>query len=119
MIERLPSDEPVPHGTQGYAHYTTQRDHWLGWLDPNSKVVTYVRSSGPGRDARYAYNHIMEPKMRLWLIAASGFPNSDLEKVREEAKEKKAFASKCAAIRRIVPWERLAEALSDGSEQDA
>ncbi|MGP3789336.1 hypothetical protein [Pseudomonas sp. B392_1p] len=119
MIERLPSDESVPHGTQGYAHYTTQRDHWLGWLDPNNKAGKYARSSGPSRDAKYAYNHIMEPKMLLWLISASGLPNSELEKAREEAQEKKAFGSKCAAIRRVVPWERIVTALSVGPENNA
>ncbi|TWI44669.1 protocatechuate 3,4-dioxygenase alpha subunit [Pseudomonas duriflava] len=56
--------------------------------------------------------------MLLWLISAAGFPNSELEKAREEAQEKKAFASKCAAIRRVVSWERMATALTAGPNHD-
>ena len=28
--------------------------------------------AGTQRDARFAYNHIVEPKMLLWLIEAAG-----------------------------------------------
>lgn len=119
VIELLPSDEPVPKGTQGYNIYTTQKDHWLCWLDPNTVAVDYSRKDGPGRDARYAYNHIMEPKMLLWLISASGLPASALEKAKEEAHGKSAFASKCAAIRQAFPWEELAVALSAHAKQGA
>lgn len=69
-VRRLPSDSPVASGTPGYNNYQTQREHWLGWLDPNSTTGTYSRQSGKGRDARYVYNHIVEPKMLLWLISA-------------------------------------------------
>ena len=71
-INRLPSDKPVASRTEGYNNYTTQKGHWLGWLKPESGTGTYPRKSGPGRDARYVYNHIMEPKMLLWLIVAAG-----------------------------------------------
>lgn len=111
-IRLLPSDAPVAKGTQGYAHYTTQRDHWLGWLDPDREVVTYARSIGPGRGARYAYNHIMEPKMLLWLITASGLPKEMHDLAQQEAQCKTAFASKCAAVRKIVPWEVIASQLA-------
>jgi hypothetical protein len=32
----------------------------------------YGRIAGKQRDARFAYNHIVEPKMLLWLIKAAG-----------------------------------------------
>jgi hypothetical protein len=28
-IRKLPSDEAVQYGTQGYNKYTTQKDHWV------------------------------------------------------------------------------------------
>jgi len=115
-IAQLPSDEPVPIGTQGYAHYTTQRDHWLGWLDPNRKPVKYARSNSPNRDAKVTYNAIGEPKMLLYLISASGMPESILEEAKEAASDKKALSSKCAAIRCVVPWATMAEALSPYAE---
>lgn len=70
-IRRLPSDEPVTDGQSGYNNYTTQKDHWLGWLDPNSGTGSYRRRGGKNRDAKYVYNHIVEPKMLLWLISAA------------------------------------------------
>lgn len=37
-IDTLPSDNPVPLRTPGYNKYTTQKAHWLGWLDPAAKT---------------------------------------------------------------------------------
>ncbi|MDF3131262.1 hypothetical protein P0Y35_18805 [Kiritimatiellaeota bacterium B1221] len=111
-IKLLPSDTPVPEGTQGYACYTTQKAHWLGWLDPDRIPVKYARATGKEKDAKYAYNHIMEPKMLLWLAAASGIPSDLCERAENEAAEKKSFASKSAAVRRLIPWAMVEDALS-------
>lgn len=111
VIRRLPSDEPVPLDTRGYNNYTTQKDHWLGWLDPESGTGTYARKSAPDRDARFVYNHIVEPNMLLWLISASGV-NPDLVQAAKEAAEGPSrLSSKSAAIRRQVPWSVVEAAL--------
>ena len=44
-IRALESDPEVPKGTQGYNRYTTQRDHWLGWLSVTKGTGSYERSS--------------------------------------------------------------------------
>ena len=111
-IAALPSDEPVPLGTPGYNKYTTQKAHWLGWLNPSAKTGTYARKDVPGRDAKYVYNHIVEPKLLLWLIAASGLSQSIVEAAREAAASASSMAGQSAAIRRVAPWATLCEQLS-------
>ena len=110
-IRDLPSDEPVSPGQRGYNTYTTQKDHWLGWLDPHSGTGTYARKSTPDRDARYVYNHIVEPKMLLWLICASGVEPALVQAATDAAEGGSTLAGKSAAIRRQVPWSVVYEAL--------
>ena len=106
LIERLPADKEVPSGTQGYSRYHTQKAHWLGWLTkkPGAK---YFRQDAPKRGAKFVYNHIMEPKMLLWLISASGLQIELVEQAKEASLNKKSMASSCAAIRKVVPWQLL------------
>lgn len=110
-IRRLPSDEPVANRQPGYNNYRTQKDHWLGWLDPNSGTGTYPRRSAPGRDARYVYNHIIEPKLLFWLISASGIDPELVKAATQAAEAASSLASKSAAIRKQVPWPKVAAAL--------
>lgn len=111
-IRSLPPDEPVTNRQHGYNNYTTQKDHWLGWLNPNSGTGTYPRKSGPDRNARYVYNHVVEPKMLLWLISAAGVSQELVQIAKKAADDKSPLASKSAAIRKIVPWSEVAFALS-------
>ena len=111
LIERLPADKEEPVGTQGYNRYRTQKAHWLGWLNSKSTTGTYQRQDAPNRGAKYVYNHIMEPKMLLWLISALGLQSELVERAKEEAKNKKSMAGSCAAIRRVVPWQTLEKTL--------
>lgn len=110
-IRRLSSDEPVAPGQQGYNNYTTQKDHWLGWLDPNSGTGTYARKSAPDRDAAYVYNRIVEPKMLLWLISVSGVKQELVQASIEAAAGASTLARKSAAIRQQVPWAVVEAAL--------
>jgi len=109
-IRRLPSDEPVTN-QPGYNNYTTQKDHWLGWLDPNSETGTYPRRSRPDRNAKYVYNHIVEPKMLLWLISAAGVNQELVQAANKAANGESSLASKSAAIRKNVPWSEIASTL--------
>jgi len=110
IIETLPSDDEVVVGTQGYSRYRTQKAHWLGWLTkkPGAK---YFRQDAPNRGAKYVYNHIMEPKMLLWLISALDLQPELVELAKKEATNKKSMASSCAAIRKTVPWQTLEKTL--------
>jgi len=106
LIEKLPADKEAPSGNQGYNRYRTQKAHWLGWLDSKSTSGTYQRQDTPHRGAKYGFNHIMEPKMLLWLISASGLQPVLVEHAKEEALNKKPMASSCATIRKGVPFRR-------------
>lgn len=110
-IRRLPSDDPVPSRTPGYNIYNTQKDHWLGWLDPTAGTGTYPRQPGKNRDARDIYNRIVEPKLLIWLISAAGVKSELVQLALHDAGLASKLASKSAAIRRHVPWHTLAEAL--------
>jgi len=117
-IRCLPSDSPVAKRTPGYNNYTTQKDHWLGWLDPNSGTGTYPRAGKQDRDARYVYNHIMEPKMLLWLAAAAGVSPHLVQAAALSAESVTSFASKSAAVRKSIPWPLVAAALTKNESVD-
>jgi hypothetical protein len=111
-IKLLPSDEAVPSGTPGYNNYSTQKDHWLGWLDLKSGTGTYARKDERNRDARFVYNHIMEPKMLVWLTKAAGVEKELIVRAIKNANEAKSMASQSATIRRNIPWKIVESALS-------
>ena len=93
--------------------YQTQKAHWLGWLDSKSNSGTYQRKDAPNRGAKFVYNHIMEPKMLLWLISASGVDVKLVTQAEENAANAKTMASSCAAIRKVVSWEALELVISN------
>lgn len=108
-ISRLPEDEPVDDPRKWYR---TQKEHWLRWLSQYGGPGTYGRKGGPNRDARFVYNHIVEPKMLLWLIEAAGLDPGKVEEARRDAAEAgPSMMAKSGAIRRRVPWEDVARAL--------
>jgi hypothetical protein len=110
-IDKLPSDVPVPSGTPGYNNYTTQKAHWLGWLNPSAGTGTYRRSGGKDRTARDVYNRIVEPKLLLWLVETAGVPAVLLDAAMVEAAASTKLATQSAAIRKHIPWDVLASAL--------
>lgn len=118
-IRALPSDPPVPLGTQGYNQYTTQKAHWLGWLNPTAGTGSYPRSTGAGRDAKYVYNHIVEPKLLLWLVGAAGVQAELVALARASAEAAKSMPAKSAAVRRQVPWATVCHALLQKSQANA
>ena len=118
-IEALPSDAPVPKGTQGYNQYLTQKDHWLGWLNPIAGTGSYLRSTGDAANARKVYNRIAEPKMLLWLAAAAGVSADRVEQAKAAEQAEPRFMSKCGAVRKVLPWELVANALISNSSQRA
>ena len=107
-IRKLPSDDPVD--TPG-KWYRTQKEHWLVWLSEYHGPGAYGRTGKAKRDAAYAYNHIVEPKMLLWIIEAAGVQKSLLEPARKAAKSEITMMAQSAAIRKQVSWETMAAAL--------
>ena len=108
IIQQLPSDEPHIDPKKWY---TTQKQHWLGWLSEYDGPGAYGRVPGQQRDARYAYNHIVEPKMLLWLIAAAGINPDLVNAARASAAGLATLQQQSAAIRKHVPWDEVANVL--------
>jgi hypothetical protein len=107
-IQGLPSDDPKV--TPG-KWYKTQKEHWLGWLKEYDGPGAYDRKGGGHRDARFAYNHIVEYRMLLWIIEAAGMDSKLVRKAKSVVDNKKSLQANSAAIRKIVPWEMLENAL--------
>ena len=92
--------------------YNTQKDHWLGWLDPSAGTGSYPRRSGDNRGAQHVYNHIRESMMLLWLISAAGVRDELVVAAKTAAESVASFPAKAPAIRKHVPWSEVAAALS-------
>jgi len=117
-IRQLPSDAPVSPGTQGYNRYVTQKDHWLGWLNPKAGTGTYPRRTSETAVAGAVFNRIGEPKMLLWLIEASDVDSELVAIAIEFQRIAVSLGSKCAALRKAVPWPVVADALLSREQRD-
>ena len=107
-IEMLPPDRVVRDPS---VWYRNQREHWLGWLREYSGQGAYGRDTTVTRDARFAYNHIMNYQMLLWLARASGVSGRRLQAARDAVRAKSVPARQCAAVRKSIPWEIVEGAL--------
>jgi hypothetical protein len=107
-IRRLPPDKSVVDPRKWYK---TQKEHWLGWLGDYHTGGYYGRKTGKKRDAEFAYNHIVEPKMLLWLLAAARV-KPDLYRAALRASSRAvSLPGKSASIRKHVPWSVVVTAL--------
>jgi hypothetical protein len=107
-VSRLPADRPVK---QPGVWYLTQKEHWLGWLKYYNTAGAYGRRPGMNRDARYAYNHAVNPGLLEWLVRAAGVSPTLVRAARSAAAREKTMMAQSGAIRRVVPWEVVAERL--------
>jgi hypothetical protein len=118
MIRNLPADESVPKGTQGYNVYQSQKEHWLGWLNPSAGTGTYPRQEDGKRDARNIYTRIVEPKMLVWLATAAQVDTKLLQTAVSAANAAEKMPSKSAAIRKFIPWAVIEDALEKQRENN-
>lgn len=96
----------------GGAWYTSQKEHWLGWLAEYAGPGAYGRQFDACRDARYVYNHIQCAPMLFWLIEALGEFEDRLDAIFEAIEAApNVNASQCAALRKVVRWADVEEAL--------
>jgi hypothetical protein len=122
-ISKLPSVAPV---TEGYAQtliarkiwsdngvwYSSQKEHWMGWLSEYDGPGAYGRKNWNGRTAEFVYNHIACPPMLFWLAEAVGVPRKNLVAAKRSAlSDGRNRASHCALIRKTIPWSAIEERL--------
>lgn len=107
-IRRLPPDAPVKNPKKWYL---TQKEHWIGWLDEYSGPGAYGRQTGVVRDAQYAYNHVVQPELLLYLATASGVDSQLVAAANRAFENRTSLMQAAGAIRAIVPWDTVAEVL--------
>jgi hypothetical protein len=91
--------------------YNTQHEHWLGWLEGWNGPGAYGRQNWK-RSAAFVYAHIVNPQMLVYLAEAAGLPKAlVVEAMREALANWESMQSMSAAIRRVVPWPTIEEAL--------
>ena len=99
---------------QATVWYGTQREHWLGWLKDYGGPGYYKRKD-PKRSAEFVYNHIVNPQMLIYLAEASRVSRVLLMKAEKAALTKarsgSSMSAVSAAIRRVIPWRAVEEAL--------
>lgn len=105
MIEKLPEDEQ--REPQGKVWYRMQKQHWLGWLSEYNGPGAYGRKGGEGRDAKYAYNHIVCPNMLLYLSLALGVDSDKVKEAQRAYLHAKTVMAKAGAIRAVIPWAEI------------
>jgi len=107
-IQALSSDEPHVYPKKWY---TTEKEHWLGWLGDYHGPGAYGRRPETRRDAEYVYNHVVEVGMLLWLIEAAGVETRLISAARQSAAKGTTLAQKSAAVRKLVPWAEVENVL--------
>ncbi|WP_372716697.1 hypothetical protein [Immundisolibacter sp.] len=107
-IGDLPADSPVDDPKKWYL---TQQEHWMGWLSEYDGPGAYGRQTRVARDAKFAYNHTVEPKMLLYLAGAAGVERELIAAANRAFTQGRTLMQKAGAIRAIVPWETVAVAL--------
>ena len=107
-IRKLTADKPVH--TPG-KWYMTQHEHWLGWQSECDGPGACGRDASVKRDAKFAYNHIVEPEMVLYLAAAAGLDKRKVSIARDSTSAGRTLMQKAGLIRKHLPWQIVAAAL--------
>jgi hypothetical protein len=100
--------------------YSSQKQHWLGWLSQYGSAGYYNRKNQAVRSAEVVYNRIVCPPMLLWLIEASGVPKRlVLAAMHSALSAAPSYASQCSAIRQTVRWQIVEKRLQGAAAQVA
>ena len=66
---------------------------------------------GVKRDARFAYNHVICPELLMYLICAIPLGQERIEAARKVYDRGLSEMEKSGAIRKIVPWSEIYQAI--------
>jgi hypothetical protein len=92
--------------------YSSQKQHWKGWLSEYGSAGHYNRKNRAVRSAEVVYNRIVCPPMLLWLIEASGVQKRRVRAaMRSALSATPSYARQCSKIRKTVPWSIVEERL--------
>lgn len=88
--------------------YSDQREHVVGWLRELDGPGAYGRTTR-GLSARHFWQHFQCAPGLLWVAEALGEDPDLVQAAADAAGGRGRAAAQCAAIRRVIPWERTAE----------
>lgn len=91
--------------------YEHQKEHWLGWLGGYDGPGAYGRRVHQ-RSAQYAYNHVVNPQMLIWLAEAAGVPMAHVRRAVADALREASMPAMSAAIRRVIDWREIESRLA-------
>lgn len=87
------------------AWYSSQKQHWLGWLRGYDGPGAYGRSDAAPREARYIWARIQCPPMLFWLAEAVKIPEADLREAYDRTVAAPPRESnQCGALRSVITW---------------
>ena len=99
----------------GKALYLSQKQHWLEWLDDYARRDAEGGPDHKPRSAEFIYNRIMCPPMLYWLAEGTGVPDVYLDRAFDAVVDVAPRpASRCAALRWVIPWGTVEFALRNG-----
>jgi hypothetical protein len=91
--------------------YESQKEHWIGWLFHYNSSGAYGRKITSGRDAKFVYNHVVNPGLLTYLAGAAGVSQAIVRQARRVETSNDSLMAQVGAIRRILPWELVQGAL--------
>jgi hypothetical protein len=106
----------MPEGrrTRGKVWYESQKERWIGWLLDYQGGGAYGRKVHGRRDAERVYNQLQCPDMLIYLAKESGVSPGRIREAKRAAGKggsKARLAAKCGAVREILSWSLVLEAL--------
>jgi len=88
-----------------------EKKQWIHWLSEYDEPSYYNRLAGMNRSAEWAYNHLANPEMLLWLIEAAGIKKELVELAKSDCKQITNPNRQSGVIRKHVSWAMLERAL--------
>ncbi|MEO0668964.1 MAG: hypothetical protein AAFZ99_13720 [Pseudomonadota bacterium] len=90
----------------GTAWYSSQREHWLRWLQDYQTAGPYGRKPTKRTPAKVVYGRVNCPPMVFWLAEIFGVDVNRLSAAHvAAAAARKNQASQSGAIRSLIPWD--------------
>jgi hypothetical protein len=106
LRRRTPKSDkfPIPSG------YTSLQHQWLEWLEEYLEPGYYDRKNVVD-DARWAYQHLNNGNMIIWLNEAAGEDSRMVQAAIVAIHGRDSRQTEAMYARRVFPWDQLATRL--------
>lgn len=106
LRRRTPQSDCLPQPED----QTGLRAQWLRWLDEYLEPGYYDRKNAHD-DAQWAYNHLNNGRMIVWLNEAAGESPRIIGAAIAAMEDREPPQTEAKYARRVLPWEELARRL--------